>query len=81
MGFGVVREEEEESDIGFTVVWPIVLHSLSLFLLLLAILSIEWGDLLVGYMRERERDTQVIGPNLNKLGNIQWVGLLGLITI
>ena len=58
MGFGVVREEEEESDIGFTVVWPIVLHSLSLFLLLLAILYNRVGGLYISYTEIRKRDRE-----------------------
>ena len=40
--------------------------------------TIEWGGLYIGYMGNRERDIQTIGPNLNALGlKIQWIGLLG----
>ena len=37
---------------------------------LLAIITIEWGSLYIDYMRNRERGTQVTGPNLNGLGLI-----------
>ena len=41
-------------------------------------LTIKWGGLYIGYMRNRERDIQIIGPNLNALGlKTQWIGLLG----
>jgi hypothetical protein len=41
-------------------------------------LTIEWGGLYIGYMGNRERGIQIIGPNLNGLGHkIQWIGLLG----
>ena len=43
----------------------------------LAILTIEWKDLYIGYMGNRERGIQIIRPNLNGLGlKIQWIGLL-----
>ena len=43
----------------------------------LAILTIELKDLYIGYMRNREKGIQIIGPNLNGLGlKIQWIGLL-----
>ena len=46
---------------------------------LLALITIEWGGLYIGYMGNRERIIQIIRPNLNGLGlNIQWIGLLGL---
>jgi hypothetical protein len=35
MGYDVVREEERESDTGFTVVQPIVLTSTSSFLIII----------------------------------------------
>jgi hypothetical protein len=45
---------------------------------LLVIITIEWKGLYIGYMGNRERDTQVTEPKLNGLGpNIQWIRLLG----
>ena len=51
----------------------------SLFLLIIRPpLTIEWGGLYIGYMGNRGRAIQIIGPNLNGLGHkIQWIGLLG----
>ena len=40
--------------------------------------TIECGGPYIGYMGNRERDIQIIRPNLNGLGlTIQWIGLLG----
>ena len=58
MGFGVVREEERESDTGFTVIRLIVKHSPSLFLLLLAILYNRVGGLYISYTEIRKRDRE-----------------------
>ena len=51
----------------------------SFFLLIIGhSLTIEWGGPYVGYMGNRKRGIQIIGPNLNGLGlKIQWIGLLG----
>ena len=35
---------------------------------LLALITIEWGGLYIGYMGNRERGIQIIGYNLNGLG-------------
>jgi hypothetical protein len=40
----------------------------SFFLLIIDPLTIEWGGLYIGYMENRERAIQIIGPNLNGLG-------------
>jgi hypothetical protein len=45
---------------------------------LLALITIEWEGLYIGYMGNREGGIQIMGHNLNGLGlNIQWIGLLG----
>ena len=51
---------------------------LNLFLLIIGHpFTIDWGGPYIGYMGNRERGIQTIGPNLNALGlKIQWIGLL-----
>jgi hypothetical protein len=62
LDFGVVREKNEKMTPD----------------LLWLGLTIEWGGPYIGYMGNRERGIQTIGPNLNALGlKIQWIGLLG----
>jgi hypothetical protein len=69
----MVGEKMEENDTGFTRSfgqWG--LHSLSFSYSFFVLLTIEWGDLYIGYMGNREKGKQVTGPNLNGLSpNIQ----------
>ena len=68
-----------ENNIRFTVVRSMGPTSTQSFLTHYSpSFTIEREGLYIGYMGNRERDIQTIGPNLNALGlQIQWIGLLG----
>jgi hypothetical protein len=77
--FGLWRGWEKNGkitpDLPWFGQWGLCL--LSIFYSSLAIFTIEWGGLYIGYMGNRERGIQIIEPNLNGLGlKIQWIGLL-----
>ncbi len=75
--FGVWRGRGKMTpDLPWFSQWTYV--HLVFFYSLLAIITIEWGDLYIHYMKNKERGKQVTGPNLNGLDtNIQWIGLFG----